>query len=235
MAEKISLAIPVHDVEKRLPYLQATYNYAVNEPRISEIVFSCEPGQLPVNLAYQLNSSKAVTFENKTNQGPFRNKFLAIQRCTSEWVIILDSDNGINESYLDRLCAFAWRKETVYQPEALLPTFNLREFSGQAFNKTNVAKYMNIGMFRTMLNAMNYFVNRDTFIASNEKAFELGFDPVCADSLFINYNLLKNGCSIYVVPGLHYQHLVHNGSYFKQTSQEFGYLVPAVEDMIRRL
>ncbi len=49
-------------------------------------------------------------------------------------------------------------------------------------------------------------------------------DPVTSDSLYQNYRWLEAGNSIYVVPGLEYEHRVHDGSHYKEHHRKTGNL-----------
>jgi hypothetical protein len=98
-----------------------------------------------------------------------------------------------------------------------------------------VKDYMAKRYGRVMLNAMNYLVNRETFVNANREAFDNGFDPKCADSLFINYSLIKAGCLVKVVPGMQYEHRVHSGSYYREGSKVYPDLVPSIEKKIAAL
>jgi hypothetical protein len=62
-----------------------------------------------------------------------------------------------------------------------------------------------------MLNAMNYFVHRDEYL----RVWDGSIDPVTSDSLFQNYNWLKAGNEISVLPELEYEHRVHSGSHYQ--------------------
>jgi len=92
-----------------------------------------------------------------------------------------------------------------------MPHFDFTKYQGIVFSKDNVSKYIDDVTFQTMLNAMNYFVNRDEYL----RVWDGSIDPVTSDSIFHNYNWLKAGNSIFVLPGLTYEHRVHEQSHYK--------------------
>lgn len=229
--EKISITIPVHDLNSRLLYISKVLGVAENDERIAEVVLSLEPHE---SWAMPLGG-KIKMFENKVQEFVFRNKFLAVERSSSEWVAIIDSDNTFTSDYLDALyMQQPWNRMLIYQPEFALPKFDFREFSGKTI-AGGFRGLMQRPMFRCMLNAMNYIVNRQVFLDANRPLFESGFDPKCADSLFINYNLFKEGCGMFVVPGMQYQHTVHDGSFYKQNAKMYGHLVREMEEKFKLL
>jgi hypothetical protein len=100
----------------------------------------------------------------------------------------------------------------ILNPSFAKPHFDFRMHQCTLIDKSNVHEYyMHSGSFQTMLNAMNYFVNRDEYL----RVWDGSIDPVTSDSLYQNYNWLKAGNSIYVVPGLEYEHRVHSGSHYQ--------------------
>jgi hypothetical protein len=58
-----------------------------------------------------------------------------------------------------------------------------------------------------MLNAMNFFVNRDEYLRVFDTTKE---EPWTADSIYFNYLWLKAGNKIYVTPGMQYDHRVND-------------------------
>lgn len=211
----ISLCITTFN---RMDLLLDSFIMVVDDPRISEIVI-VDDASTNHSSGYVLGlqgryKQKVKSFVNKKNLDCYRNKREAISKATNEWVIIFDSDNIITKSYIDRiesLFTAGLNPKTIYQPSFAKPHFNFTKYESFLIDKSNVSKYMVDPMFGTMLNAMNYFVNRDEYL----KVWDGAVDPVTSDSIYQNYNWLKAGNSIYVVPGLEYEHRVHNGSHYQ--------------------
>lgn len=195
--------------------LLESFEKVYDDPRISEIVISDDHSDREIY--YQLESvlsafPKVKLFRNDFNMDCYKNKRQAVELCTNEWVILLDSDNIINKDYLDRIYeAWKWDEDTIYTPSWAMPHFDFRAYSGHLYSKETIQSIINKPMGETMLNAANYFVNRNQYL----KVWENGVDPVTSDSIFHCYNWLKNGNKIMVVPNLHYQHRVHDGSHYK--------------------
>jgi len=190
----------------------------LTDDRISEIVISddCSSPEIYQTIVWKYNGiDKVKIFRNEVNLDCYRNKRQAVKHASYEWVLLLDSDNIFSKQFIDAIFSQReWHKEWAYTPEFAKPHFDFRLLSGTGLSKNNIASYLPNGNCETMLNAMNYFVNRDEFlrvwgISGNE-------DPVTSDSLFQNYNWLKGGNTIYITPGLQYEHRVHNGSHYQQ-------------------
>lgn len=200
------------------------FRYVYNDERISEIVIvdDCSDERIFANLQFMVKGMQKVKlFRNENNLDCYRNKREAVSKATNEWVILLDSDNVIKKDYLDALFRgedpneegfTGWPSWTIMQPSFARPHFDFRKFQGMnTFSKETLSQFIDDTTFQTMLNAMNFFVNRDEYL----KVWDGSIDPVTSDSLYFNYCWLKAGNSIYVVPGMEYEHLVHDGSHYR--------------------
>lgn len=160
--------------------------------------------------------SKVRLYRNLTNQDCYRNKMTAASYANYPFIILLDSDNKIDKSYLDILFEIKeWNERTIYTPEFAAPNFNFNEYAGLLITKENISEHIDKPMFETMLNAANYFVHRDEYL----KVWDGTVDPVTSDSIFQCYNWLAAGGKIQVVPNLIYQHKVHAGHYQTNVSR----------------
>lgn len=197
------------------------------DDRINEIVITddCSDEGIYNTIVWKYNGiDKVKIFRNENNLDCYRNKRQTVKHAKNDWVLLLDSDNIFSSSYMDRiedLMIGGLKQDVVYQPEWARPHFNFQRYAGQTINKSNVKDYIESEIFQTLLNAMNYFVNREEFL----RVWDATLDPHTSDSIFQNYNWLNRGNSIYVVPGLSYEHRIHSGSHYqtniKKTPQGF--------------
>lgn len=209
------------------------FRQVLNDDRISEIVIVDDHSDERIynNLAFMVNGlSKVHLYRNETNLGCYHNKRKSVELAQNEWVIVFDSDNILTKEYLDNIPE-VWVKTNIYQPEWARPHFDFRKFSGSVISKANVRGYLPQKHFTTMLNAMNFFVNRDEFLQIPHRKEETW----TADSIYFNYLWLKAGNKIYVTPGMQYDHLVHNGSHYKANVHKTGNFYNEVERMIKEL
>lgn len=154
---------------------------------------------------------KVKLYQNSINIDCFFNKKRAIELASNEWVIIFDSDNILDESYLDAVFNNRWDEKTILAPVWAYPNFNYTAFEGLTINKENVAEYMNQPMFETALNTFNLFVNRDEFL----KVWDGKLNPMTSDSIYFNYLWLNAGNKIHFTKGMQYFHRVHPLSHYQ--------------------
>lgn len=209
----ISLCLTTYN---RTDLLYESFLQLVNDDRISEIVIvdDASPEEVYQTIAWQTKAiPKVKLYRNETNLDCYRNKKRAVELASNEWVIIGDSDNVFTPEYVERLYldGFIWNSKVIMQPSFAKPHFDFTKYNLQIVGNANVSHFMVDPTFQTMLNAMNYFVNRDEYL----RVWDGSVDPVTSDSIFHNYNWLKAGNSIYVVPGLHYEHRVHDQSHYQ--------------------
>lgn len=207
----ITLAITTYN---RTGLLYESFRQLISDDRISEIVIvdDASPIEVYQTIAWQIKDiSKVKLYRNDANLDCYRNKRQAVKHSTNEWVIIGDSDNIFTPEFVDKLFTKEWEIDTLWQPSFAKPHFDFRAYTGVYISKANVNQYIGDDTFKTMLNAMNYFVNRDEYL----RVWDGSVDPVTSDSIFQNYNWLKAGNSIYVCPNLEYEHLVHDQSHYR--------------------
>jgi glycosyltransferase involved in cell wall biosynthesis len=174
---------------------------------------------------------KVSIHRNYVNVGVGGNKAKAIEMASNAWCIIFDSDNTLDATYLDRLFEIpAWDRNTIYAPSFAKPHFDYRLFQGKTISAKNVAEFVGRGNFDCFLNTGNYFVNRASFLETYEHIQVKG-----ADSIYILYLWFKAGKSVVAVPGLHYEHEVHAGSYFQSVAEESAPVCKRYEQLIARL
>lgn len=209
------------------------FRNVLNDDRISEVVIVDDHSDERIyqNLLFMCNGiDKVKIYRNETNLGCYANKRRAVELAQNEWVILFDSDNVLSKEYLDSIPEVIFPKN-IYQPEWARPHFDFRKFSGSVISKDNIKGYMRQQHFTTMLNAMNFFINRDEFLKIPHRDSETW----TADSIYFNYLWLKAGNKIYVTPGMQYDHLVHNGSHYKANVHRTGNFYNEVEKMIMAL
>jgi glycosyltransferase involved in cell wall biosynthesis len=209
----ISIAIPTYN---RYEMTIQCFEQVLYDDRIDEVVIvdDCSEDNSYDLLKERFRyDSKVKLHRNSTNFDCFLNKRMAIDLASNDWCILFDSDNVLDSFYLDLIFDYAWNENVIFQPAIAYPNFNFEAYSGLSINKNNVANYIDMPMFETMLNAQNFFVNRKSYIGIWHNMRQV--NPVTSDSIWFNYNWLKDGKEIFVVPNLCYYHRVHEGSHYK--------------------
>lgn len=212
----ISLCLTTY---QRTELLYESFRQLINDDRVSEIVIVDDASSDEVynTIAWQTKAiPKVKLYRNESNLDCYRNKKRAVELAMNEWVIIGDSDNIFTPEYINVLFSHdEWASNMIYQPSFAMPHFNFTKYNSSFIGKQNVHDFMDDPTFQTMLNAMNYFVNRDEYL----RVWDGSIDPVTSDSIYQNYNWFKSGNYMAVVPGLSYEHRVHEQSHYKNNRQ----------------
>lgn len=231
MEQQLSVCIPTYN---RLDMTLDAFDKIYADQRVHSIVISDDCSDLDIFeklrdiVAYY---PKVILHRNSENRDCYANKKQAVSLSPTPYCILLDSDNQIGVDYLDKLFQEDWREDTFLMPCWAKPTFDYRAFANMQFSKSNVAMYMDMPFFSTMLNCANYFVNKDTYL----KCFDENLNPHTADSLFINYRLFELGGKLKVVDGMMYNHLIHDGSHYRLNNHKTGDFYSEVENKLRNM
>lgn len=215
---EICICIPTWN---RVEMTLNSFSKVYDDERIKNIIIVDDASDLNVykDLKEKCDKlEKVKLYRNLTNRDCYANKYVAISLSTTDYCIILDSDNQIDTTYIDKIYEQEWAKDMVLAPDWAEPMFNYTEYSNLIISKENLSKYIDKPMFETCLNCMNYFVNKDAYC----DVWDATIDPVTSDSLFQNYNWLMSGKFIHIVDGLRYSHLVHNQSHYINNVQRTG-------------
>ena len=226
----ITLAITTHN---RPEMTFDSFSDVLNHDLISEVLIVDDHSELPNFIRLKElceGNSKIKLIRNEKNLGCYHNKRKAVLESKNEWVILFDSDNKIDRSYIDSIASIELDPNTIYAPEFAKPHFDYRGFSGVTMSKSNVSKYASQDKFDCLINTCNYLVCRDEYLS----AWKDHLEPWTADTLFMNYNWLMAGNKIHVVKGMQYMHLVHDGSHYKEHVNKTGNLADEVMKKLKR-
>lgn len=226
----ITLAITNYN---RYEMLLESFADVIHHPLVSEVVIvddcSIREIQNKLRMAVEVMKNDKIKLHfNTINLGVYRNKKRAIELSANPWVILLDSDNVIKFDFIDTLFKIKWNPTTSYLPDFAKPHFDYRAFSGYMIDKTNVSGMVSRPKFDCLINTMNGFYHRDTYL----NVWDGTTEPIGADSAYMNYLFLKEGGMLQVVEGLQYEHRVHNGSHFQQHAAQTD---PILREVMKKL
>jgi glycosyltransferase involved in cell wall biosynthesis len=163
-----------------------------------------------------LSDDRVRLIENRENLGAFRNKARTVAQCRSPWVVLCDSDNWIDEAYIDRLRRVhdeaSWSTDTIYCPIHARPAFDFTEM------RPSIVE--DIGS--VFLNTGNYMVPRDAYVRVARAAPLFGLDPrrcFAADVIFFNILWVACGNRLQCIEGLTYGHNNENQDSFWRRSR----------------
>lgn len=198
----------------RYEMLFEAFNPFLTDDRVSEIIIVDDCSDYDVfskvhEAVTELKIKKVKLYRNPRNLGMSRNKAMSVKYAANEWVALLDSDNVFDKSYLSSL-PDNLENNVIYCPQFARPTFDYRKFAGNIYASLEISKLVHDPMFYCLLNTCNYIVHRDSYLAT----YQYNEAHVASDTIWFNYNWLKRGGRFYIVPGMEYDHRVHDGSGF---------------------
>lgn len=228
---ELSICIPTWN---RVDMTLNAFAKVYDDKRVKSIIIVDDASDL--HIYYELKEKtkdmkKVRLFRNLTNRDCYANKYVAVSLSLTDYCIILDSDNQIDTTYLDKIFEQEWLENVILAPDWAMPMFNYTEYSSLIVSKENLSEHIDKPMFETCLNCMNYFVNKHAYC----QVWDAEVDPVTSDSLFQNYNWLMSGRFIHIVDGLRYNHLVHDQSHYINNVQRTGDFREKLIEKIRKL
>lgn len=212
---KISLVITHYN---RSDLIAASLRYAIFDRRIDEIVIyddcSRDREYEWMNRRVRRMSHKVRVHRGAENLGAFCAKAKAIGMAKNDWAVLLDSDNVLSRSFVDKLFAIpVWNEQVIYCPEIAYPSSRFSQYSNIQIDSRGVRSfYRSDPKFCHFFNDGNYFVPVRPYVAVAHKVE--GGNLLAADVAALNLAWINAGFSLRVVPGLSYFHRVHGGSYW---------------------
>jgi len=231
-----SLCIPTMDrFDKFLSKYLVQY---LNNEYVNEIVITDENGNdiEKIKSAFP-NNEKLVLIKNKKQFGPFLNKLKACSFAKNEWIVLMDSDNFaykdyfvVAQKYIEE--KIGEQKNIILAPCKARPNFDYSHLSGFIYKKGDFNKNTKLekqliqkhnSPSTTLMNTGNYVINKyliNNLNLQNEKD-NIPKSSAC-DVIYFNTLLFEQlDLNIHVVPNLEYDHVVHNGSIYIQTQNNF--------------
>jgi len=237
----ISLAIPTYN---RSTMTIESFSKVLNNPAIDDIVIMDDYSDVKCYLllwqmVQNMNNSKIKLLRNNRNLKPFKNKYKAINACKNEWVVLLDSDNIIDNEYINKVLAVHAIPGTIYCPMTLYSENNKIEwdysnFKQQLITKRNAKEKLRFPSFTTSLNTGNFFVNKAKYLEVHE-AINEDTNLSVNDALYFSYLWLLQGNYMWVVDGLSYTHRIHKGSWYKNNAHGCGVATKQIEQLIKSM
>ena len=212
--------------------------YIENE-YIDEIVITDETGNDVDKIIEKFGDNpKLKLIKNESRLGPFFNKRKACLNAKNDWIALIDSDNFADKEYF-RIAktylednSLVDKKNIVLAPSKAKPNFDYSHLSGFVYKigdflKNNEMEKKLINSYNvgsnTLMNTGNYIINKylfDNLDLTNEKD-NVSRSSAC-DVIYFNTLLFEQlDLNLHIVPGLEYEHVVHNGSVYTTTESLF--------------
>lgn len=214
----LTLALTVFN---RYEMLLESFANVIDDPRIDEILIMDDASAPEYwNKIKELPkfNPKIKVVRQLENRGMLENKMSAVINSKNDWVLLGDSDNVFDKTYIDALETTAIKRvgildaSNIYCPSFAKPNFDYRKYEAKTIDKNNAPHLIRVGgsAISCFLNTCNYVVNKEKYI----EVWKENKSMIASDTIWFNYLWLEAGNSFFVVPDMHYLHRVHNGSGF---------------------
>ncbi len=232
---KLSIAIPTYNSSdyldillENLILLNNVNEIIVNDDNSSEL----EKEKLIV-IADKFNKKQKIKiklFFNDENFGGFKNKYITVSRCSSDFVYQIDSDNIPNLKPLKKIIRkldLVNYNNSLFLPSSIHPfrfdhiaeskNKNKIVFSKKdmILNKENIQsvieKKSNI---KYLLGLGNPIFHRLTYLDYLKEGLEIHKDIQAACSVALCYYWLKNDGNLHLLKNFHHFHRRHDNSYY---------------------
>ena len=231
-----SLCIPTMDRFDK--FLHGYIKKYINNDYINEIIITDENGNdiKKINTIFP-NNKKLILIKNEYRLGPFLNKLKVCKLAKNEWIVLMDSDNFADVDYFINAQNYIKnvikdQKNIILAPSKAKPNFDFSHLSGFIYKngcfKTNLTKENSLIQRHNttspvLMNAGNYVINKyliDNLNIDNNM-HNINQSSAC-DVIYFNILLFQQlNLNLHVVNNLEYEHVVHDGSIYKQTRDQF--------------
>lgn len=232
-----SLCIPT--MERFDTFLKVNLLKYLDDKNIDEIIICDETGNDidKINNFFP-NNQKLRLFKNETRLGPFANKLKACSLAKNEWIALIDSDNFADTDYFTTAKKYIEnvilnQKNIILAPSKAKPIFNYSHLNGFIYKRGSFYKNkLNENKLKTskntdssvLMNTGNYVINKymiDNINLQSEND-KISSSSSC-DVIYFNTLLFEQlDLNLHVVPMLEYNHVVHDGSIYRQTCNQFA-------------
>jgi hypothetical protein len=214
--DEVTIAIPTW---KRRGFLMKSLPLYLQLPRVGEIVICDETGEDHAWLRNLIPDERIRWFVNEERLGVFRNKIQCVEKSRTGMVALIDSDNVIGKEYLDAFFEHydPSRDDTCYLPTGHKDGLDMSQFCDfPVVDRRNWNDLFNVDAWNFFLNDGNLVVPRRIVEAfAGDRTETLG-----TDAIYTLKRLVESGFRLKPVPGMIYEHAVHDGSYWLQTAEE---------------
>jgi glycosyltransferase involved in cell wall biosynthesis len=213
---QFTLAIPTYN---RYDYLIKDLQRYIDSSDITEIII-CDDGKSDVEKLYKLfKAPKLKMYINDKNLGASKNKIHVVSLASQDWVLLLDSDNSINNDTLKFLNNYEVKDSNL----VIAPSF-----AKPAFDYTTIKDELTFKNWKKMphleemfWNTGNYLVPKSLYNKAGKIVIDSEINPGPYDVIYINYFMCKElGCTFKLLPNFQYDHCISsNGIWITSHTQ----------------
>lgn len=220
---RFSVAIPHYN---RGASIARPLRNLLNHPAVQEVIIVDDGSQEEQwRLARQEvekipHNGKIRMHRRDKNLGALRTKLECVERSSTPWVLVLDSDNTVFQNYLNALASLeAPRNDTIYCASWAFPFFPFHELGAEAITFEKAGELSRSGLLKRVyiINDGNYLVPRDEYVRNVSEIADARNHA--ADVMLVNYRWLSAGNRIQILPSTSYFHRVEESSFWENTKE----------------
>jgi glycosyltransferase involved in cell wall biosynthesis len=220
---RFSVAIPHYN---RGASIARPLRNLLNHPAVEEVVIvddgsQEEQWQLALRQVGKIPHDKKIRMHRrKKNLGALRTKLECVERSSSKWVLILDSDNTAFQNYLNALASLEDpKKNTIYCASWAFPFFPFHELGEEAITFEKAGEFTRSGLLKRVyiINDGNYLVPRDEYVRNVSEIADARNHA--ADVMLVNYQWLSAGNRMQILPATSYFHRIEGSSFWENTKE----------------
>jgi hypothetical protein len=239
-APPIQLTVAIPTMRRWKGFLEKSLPMFLNNENVYKVLVCDETGDdvRAIQKTRWFEHPKLILHVNEQRLGMYANKRKCVELSPTDWVAVLDSDNIFPDEYFEALFD-TWKDEgantkTVYAASEILRVFlktgeseeRTRHFTGMRITRANWNQVLQTKAWNFLLNDGNWVGHKSVLDAWPPIAEE---KVRATDSIRIVKNLIQNGWTYYITPGMRYIHTVHDDSEWIKTEQESSYLLATTE------
>jgi glycosyltransferase involved in cell wall biosynthesis len=157
-------------------------------------------------------------FRRVENRGALLTKLECVERSSSEWVLVLDSDNTAFSSYLDALGGIRNPDpQMIYCASWAWPYFAFQDLGVDKIDFELACELVKSSLLKKiyLINDGNFLVHRQKHLFSIKEISN--FEIEAADVMLVNYKWLSDGGSLKLLDNVSYFHRVDGSSFWSRT------------------
>jgi glycosyltransferase involved in cell wall biosynthesis len=228
---KLTVAIPT--MRRWKDFLSTSLPMYLKSPYVDYVVICDETGEDvdAIRASPYATDPKLRLYKNKKRLGVYYNKRKCLEKATTDWVAVLDSDNFFQDDFFLGLRK-AWddglNPHTIYAPGRMIrvyidgsgkdPEERTAHFRGMRITKENWNSLFEIKDWNFLLNDGNWVGHKCLLNILPDDVDDKTVGGT--DSIYIARKAVANGFTYWVVPEMSYLHTVHSGSHWLQTAAE---------------
>lgn len=210
---------------KRWEFLSKNIPEYLTNPYIGEIVLCDETGEDAIKLKEVYgNNPKIRVFTNEKRLGAFLNKERVCRLASYPWICLIDSDNFAPLSYFQAFISYINEhglfEKIIYAPNKG-SNWVFNHFIGIPITKNNAMQIHDSFVGGPCLNIGNYIFHKSLMelpIPEGQENFPV--ECKAMDVFYRNYLAFRNGFVMRIIPGMEYEHVTHEGSYYTATAND---------------